>query len=186
MFGEGTAQDVAIGVFLHFFGVTGLLCESLHLLVDLLFRNFYVVVGELIFVGEFDFKLGSEGDVELEFEIVLVLDVLCLLLFRHHGLAEHAELLFFDELLEVFTHEAVDFVHLHLRAKTLIDQAGGYFALAETGHFGFRRDILEFLLDSVLIVGLLHLQRDEGAHSGLFESNVHEVWCLCFIYFEYE
>ena len=183
LFSEGTAQDILVGILLYFLRMSGLLRKGLHLLVDLLLGHLNIIISELIFASEFHLKLRSKCDVEFEFEVILVFDVLCLLLFRHHRFAKHAEFLFFDELLEVFAHETIDFVHLHLRAETLIDQAGRHFSFTETGHFGFRRDIFEFLLDSVLIVCLLHLHRDEGAHSGLFESNVHEVWCYMLIYY---
>ena len=118
--------------------MTSLLSEVLHLRIDLLVAYFDVVVREFVSVRKLIREFRSESDVEEELKFILVLNVLWLLLFRHHRLAKDVHLVLIDVVHQTFAQHTVDSVSFHLSTEAFVDQTSRNLARTETRHFSFR------------------------------------------------
>ena len=113
-----------------------------------------------------------------------MLDINSLLLLSYHRLAKDVELILANIVSQGFVEQFIYLLHFGLQSETLLHKREGGFSLTETGHLHLCGDMLQFFLDGILIVCLLHFHGDDSTGACLLERNIHDFFSvICIVLF---
>ncbi|EJX02968.1 hypothetical protein EVA_08924 [gut metagenome] len=167
-FCQDTTEDVAIFVRFNLFRVTAALSELVNLFSNLFVVDFDIVVSDLVFVVQSSCKFWSQCNVEYEYEVILVFDILWFLLFARKGFAQHVDVVFLDVCVKLFAEQFVHFVSLSLSTIHLLYQSCRYLTWTEAWHLSLLADRLDSFLYVLFVVSLNHIHSDHCVYVANF------------------
>ena len=159
--------------------VTSLAGKHVNLLLDLFVGDFDIIEVYVVINTKGNLEFGSKGNIKKKFETILGYDINLTLHGGNHRFTKNFKFVFLYIVHQRHIKQFVYLFHLGLNAITLFNKGERGLSLSETGYLHLRSDMLEFLLDGILIVCLLHFNGDDSTGACLLESNIHMFLIRC-------
>ena len=164
-FGQQAFQHIVVGVGVHLVIVAVALGVHLHLHVHHFVGHVDVIVVNLVVLGYFRSKFGSQSHVEYEIEVLLRVEVNFLLrLFVGHRFAQDVHVVLVDIIVDCLGKHLVHFFQQYALAIHFLHQAGRHHTFAETRHLHLAAEVFQSLVYLLLIICFLKSDGEQCVH----------------------